>query len=168
MSTFPFTEIVAYDLPLYVTFFHLKGQFENIVLLLSSKELPVGPADRCGTGRRPAGSTECSCPLRSSLCLGSRKETVEFPLWRNGMGSVAALLGCRFEPQLSSGLRIWSCHSCSLGDKRGSDLIPGLGMPCASGQPKKKKEEEKEKKGNGKSGEKHRMKGGKAPHGSRQ
>ena len=42
-------------------------------------------------------------------------------------------------PALSSGLRIWSCHSCGLGCNYGSDLIPGLGAPYATGQPKRKR-----------------------------
>ena len=38
-----------------------------------------------------------------------------------------------------SGLRIWHCCTCGLGHNFGSDLIPGLGTPYASGQPKKRK-----------------------------
>ena len=42
-----------------------------------------------------------------------------------------------------SGLRIWCCHSCSLGHSCGSNLIPGLGTPYAlgGGQKRKKREE---------------------------
>ena len=36
-----------------------------------------------------------------------------------------------------SGLRVWRC--CSLGCHCSSDLIPGLGAPHTSGQPKMKK-----------------------------
>ena len=38
-----------------------------------------------------------------------------------------------------SGLRMQCCHSNGLGQNYGSDLIPGLGMPYATGQPKKKR-----------------------------
>jgi len=34
---------------------------------------------------------------------------------------------------------IWHSHSCNIGHDWGSDLIPGLGTPYASGQPKKRK-----------------------------
>ena len=39
----------------------------------------------------------------------------------------------------SGGLGIQDCPSCSLGPNCGLDLIPGLGVPHATGQPKKKK-----------------------------
>ena len=42
-------------------------------------------------------------------------------------------------PAWHSGLRIWSCHSCRVGGNCDSDLIPGLGTPCAVGKPKKEK-----------------------------
>ena len=32
------------------------------------------------------------------------------------------------------GLRAWHCYSCYTGHNCGSDLIPGLGPPCAMGQ----------------------------------
>ena len=38
-----------------------------------------------------------------------------------------------------SGLRIWRCHSCSIGHNCSSDLICSLGTPCAEAQAKKKK-----------------------------
>ena len=39
-----------------------------------------------------------------------------------------------------SGFGIWRCRSCVIGHRHGSsDLIPGPGMPYASGRPKKKK-----------------------------
>lgn len=39
-----------------------------------------------------------------------------------------------------SGFGIWRCCSCVIGHRHGSsDLIPGPGMPYASGRPKKKK-----------------------------
>ena len=44
-------------------------------------------------------------------------------------------------PAQHSELRIWHCHSCSIGHNCGSDLIPGLGNPYAVGQSKKKKKE---------------------------
>ena len=37
-----------------------------------------------------------------------------------------------------SGLRIQCCHSCGIGHKCSSDLIPSLGTPYADGQPKEK------------------------------
>ena len=40
----------------------------------------------------------------------------------------------------SSGLMIWYCRNCSLGCNHGSDLIPGLGIPYAPGQPKTNKQ----------------------------
>lgn len=47
----------------------------------------------------------------------------------------------RFTPCLAwpSGLRILCCHSCGLGHNGVSDLIPGLGIPCAAGWRKEKK-----------------------------
>ena len=42
-------------------------------------------------------------------------------------------------------LRIWRCCSCGLGCKYGSDLIPGLGTPYATGRPKKRKKKKKVK-----------------------
>lgn len=49
----------------------------------------------------------------------------------------------RFTPCLAwpSGLRILCCHSCGLGHNGVSDLIPGLGIPCAAGWRKEKKRE---------------------------
>ena len=38
-----------------------------------------------------------------------------------------------------SGLKIWRCCSCGLGENSGLDLTPGLGIPCALGWPGKKK-----------------------------
>ena len=52
-------------------------------------------------------------------------------LWSPGM-KVGALAQ-------HSQLRIWHCHSFSLGQNCGSDLIPGLRTPYATGWPKKKK-----------------------------
>lgn len=40
------------------------------------------------------------------------------------------------------GLGIWCCHSFSLGQDSGSDLIPGLGTTCAAG-PKNEKKKKK-------------------------
>ena len=42
-------------------------------------------------------------------------------------------------PVLHSGLGIQHCHSYGLGQDCSSDLIPGLGTPYATGQPKMKK-----------------------------
>ena len=42
-----------------------------------------------------------------------------------------------------SGLRIQQCHSCSTGQNCSWDLIPGLGTPCATGQPKTYKQTNK-------------------------
>ena len=44
-----------------------------------------------------------------------------------------------------SGLRIQRCFSCGLGHDCRSDLISGLGIPYASGRPKKKKKKKKKK-----------------------
>ena len=44
-----------------------------------------------------------------------------------------------------SGLRLWCCHSCSLGHNHISDLIAGLETPYAVGPPRKKKRGEKSK-----------------------
>lgn len=51
--------------------------------------------------------------------------------------SVLGALGRRFSP--CQCVRIQHCHSCSLHHSSGSDLIPGLGTPYATGEPKKKK-----------------------------
>ena len=59
-------------------------------------------------------------------CLGSTGMQVQFP-------------------GQHSGLRIWHCHSCSLGHNCGSDLIPGQGIPHATGQSKKKKKRKQKK-----------------------
>ena len=42
-------------------------------------------------------------------------------------------------PARHDGLRIWHCHSYSLGRNCGLDLIPGQGTPEAMGRPKKEK-----------------------------
>lgn len=42
-------------------------------------------------------------------------------------------------PAQHSGLGTWHCHSCGLSGDCGSDLIPSLGTPYTTGQPKKKK-----------------------------
>ena len=42
-------------------------------------------------------------------------------------------------PAQHSGLRMWHCCSCSVGQNCGLDLVYGLGNPYASGRPKKKK-----------------------------
>ena len=40
---------------------------------------------------------------------------------------------------------IWRCHSCCLVQDSSSDLIPGPGVPFATGWPKEKKKEEEER-----------------------
>ena len=63
----------------------------------------------------------------------------EFLLWYNGISSVFAALGFRFDPQPGTvGGRIWSCHSCCIGCNCGLDLIPGSETPHATEQAKKK------------------------------
>ena len=65
---------------------------------------------------------------------------LEFLLWHSGFSSVSAALGRRLDLQAQhSGLRIWHCHSSSIGRNCRLNLIPGLGTPYATGQPKKKK-----------------------------
>ena len=44
-------------------------------------------------------------------------------------------------PLWCSGLRIWCCHSCGVGDSRGSDSIPGPELQYATGVAKKGIEE---------------------------
>ena len=46
-------------------------------------------------------------------------------------------------PARHSGLRIWCCCSCDLGQNCGSDLIPGPGLHMPPGSKKKKKKKEK-------------------------
>ena len=55
---------------------------------------------------------------RDRQCLGSARTQVQsLAQWHNG-------------------LRIWGCHSCGFSHNYCSDLIPGLGTPCASGRPR--------------------------------
>ena len=42
-------------------------------------------------------------------------------------------------PAQHIGLRIGHCHNCGIGCNCGSNLISGLGTPCAAGQPTKEK-----------------------------
>ena len=64
----------------------------------------------------------------------------EFPLWRNGTGSVLGALGHKARcPARHSGSRTWCGHGCSLGHNCSWDLILGPGTPCAAGRPQKKK-----------------------------
>ena len=58
--------------------------------------------------------------------------TPEFPLWWNGIGGISGALGAGLT-QWHSELRIWCCHSCSIGRNCGSGLIPGPGTPYAVG-----------------------------------
>ena len=60
-------------------------------------------------------------------------KALAFPLWHNRIGGVSGALGSRFDSLARhNGLRIWHCHSCSLGQNCGSNLIPGPGTPYAS------------------------------------
>lgn len=43
----------------------------------------------------------------------------------------------------NSGLTIQCCYNCGLCHNCGSDLIPGWGVPCAEGRPKKKRGKKK-------------------------
>ena len=59
---------------------------------------------------------------------------MELPLWHKGISDVLEAAGMQVQsPAWHSGLRIWLCHSCSLGHDCGSDLIPGWGAPYAPG-----------------------------------
>ena len=48
-----------------------------------------------------------------------------------------------WSPAWCSGLRIWHCHSCGLGQNSGLNLIPGLGTPSAMGCPPPKEKKRK-------------------------
>ena len=66
-------------------------------------------------------------PVTRPHTRSSLKVYKELPLWYNGMGGISGVLGYRFNPLARHrGLRIWCCHSCSIGYDRGLDLIPGL------------------------------------------
>ena len=95
----------------------------------------------------------CTPQTTSTSFPPSQRNTMwEFPLlWCNGIGSISGALGHRFHdwpspaqpgPARHTGLRIWHCHSCSIGCNCGS-VIPGLGTPYAMGEPKKKKKKKK-------------------------
>ena len=61
-----------------------------------------------------------------------------------GIGGFLGARRWRFDfPAQHCGLRRWHCCSCGLGCSCGSDLIPGLGTPCATGWPKKEKKKKK-------------------------
>ena len=65
-------------------------------------------------------------------------------MWHNEIGGVSAAPKRRFQPLVwHGGLRISCCHTCGVGLNCSSDLIPDLGTPYATGQPK---EGEKKKK----------------------
>ena len=59
---------------------------------------------------------------------------------------ILGLLGHGFDPQPSPAQRVkdFHCHSCSLGHHYCSHLIPGLGAPYTTGQPKRGKKNVKE------------------------
>ena len=69
----------------------------------------------------------------------------EFLLWHNRIRGVSAALDPVSISAWLCGLRIWYCHSCSVGPHCGLDLIPGLGPPHAVGEAKKKKKKKKKK-----------------------
>ena len=74
---------------------------------------------------------------------------MEFPLGLNGIGSISAAAGRRFDLQSGTmGQRIQGCHSCGISRNCGSDLIPVLETPYAEGWPKKRGErKEREREG---------------------
>ena len=70
-----------------------------------------------------------------TLSFPLKMATLEFPLWYSGFGGVSAAPGHRFNS--------WPGTSCSVGHNCDLFLIPGLGTPYATGQPKKKKKKKK-------------------------
>ena len=67
------------------------------------------------------------------------KITLGVPLQHSGIGGALVSTGMQIQSLVRhSGLRIQPWCSCSLGYSCCLDLIPGLGTPCATGQPKKK------------------------------
>ena len=58
--------------------------------------------------------------------------------WPKGIFSVLGALGCRFNPGSAQQVKELACRSVNLGHDYSSDLIPGLGTPCAMGRPKMK------------------------------
>ena len=68
------------------------------------------------------------------------KESQELPLWHNGIDGVSAMAGTWIRsPDRDSGLKIQGCQSNS-----GSNTIPGLGTPYATGWQKKKKKKKRQ------------------------
>ena len=64
----------------------------------------------------------------------------EFPLWLSRLRTQLVFMRMQVQSlALLSGLRIWCCHSCSLGCSCDLDQIPGPGTPHATWQPKKEK-----------------------------
>ena len=61
---------------------------------------------------------------------------VQWDQWRPGSPGTQVQ-----PPALNSGLGLWCCHSRSLGQNCGSDLIPGPGTAYAKGRPKIKEKE---------------------------
>ena len=73
-----------------------------------------------------------------------QKDTWEFLLWHSRLMIWLVSVAVLFKsPVQCCGLRIWHCHSCSVGCSCSSDLNPGLGTStspgCRQKRPKKKK-----------------------------
>ena len=85
------------------------------------------------------GSSVCDCdPERCVIRLWSRVTHPGVPIvvqWKwIRLGTVRLWV---WSLALLSGLRIWCCHSCSVGHRCGWDLISGLGIPYTRRWPKK-------------------------------
>ena len=80
-------------------------------------------------------------PYATDAALKRKKKFfLEFLLWCSGISSVSGAEGTQVQsPAQHSGLRIWCRRSWGIGHSCGSDMIPSLGTPHATGQPKKKK-----------------------------
>ena len=62
-----------------------------------------------------------------------------FPTAVQEISGISTAPGYRFAPWPGTvDLRTQCCHKCGIGHNCGSDRTPGLGSPCAAGQPKKK------------------------------
>ena len=119
----------------------LRLLFLKLSNLVSSMKVTV---DQAKSGH--AASTVCSLrPIGKRLWRWirawiRRTSSKEFLLWHNGISSISAVPGCRFNPWPHTvDWRIHRCHSCGVGCNYSSALIPGPGTPYAMEQPRKNK-----------------------------